>query len=327
MKWKYWIELYLHRHCSARGLQAKTIAAYAEALKMFRAFILVRDANMEPDRVKAADVLAYIEYLRDVRQNQNGTVNRQVVILTNFFKAVVAFGQLMPNDNPMAHFPKMKAPARKFKEALSEEEVKKLIEQPRADTIIGIRDRAIVSLIYGTGIRCSECANLLERNVDLDLGTIQVLGKGGDERVLPLNPAVVEFLRQYRQVRGRVGRDACFFKSRENSLMSRGAIFQRVRVLARKAKLFKKVSPHQLRHSFATHLVRIGTQIPVVRDLLGHRLLSSTQIYLHMTAQDLRQAVDRHPIGGLVQSLKELLPNVKLPFQYPPGTRFAFQRA
>lgn len=327
MKWNYWMELYLNRHCSARGLQAKTIAAYLEALKMFRKFITARVKNAEPDALKAADILAYVEYLRDVRLNQNGAVNRQVVILSNFFRAAVAFGQIVPNDNPVAHFPKMKAPARKFKETLSEDEVKKLIEQPRTDTIIGLRDRAMISLIYGTGIRCTECANLRERNADLDMATIRVLGKGGDERVLPLNSAVVEILRQYRQARGKVSKDSCFFKSRESASMSRGAIFQRVRHHAQQAKLHMKVSPHQLRHSFATHLVRLGTQIPVVRDLLGHRLISSTQIYIHMTAQDLRQAVDRHPIGALVQSLKELLPTIKLPFQYPPGTRYAFQRA
>lgn len=325
MKWKYWMQLYLERHCGARGLQAKTIGAYLEVLRMFRAFMLTRDENAGPDTVKIGDVLDYVEYLRDVRHNQNGAVNRQVVVLMNFYRAVVAFGQMQPNDNPMAHFPKMKAVPRKFKEALSEEEVKKLIENPRTDTILGLRDRALIALLYGTGIRVSECANLMERNVDFDAATVRVLGKGGDERVVPLNPRVIEMLRQYRSARGKIARDACFFKSRKSKGMTRGAIYERVQTHARLAHLQKKVSPHQLRHTFATHLVRLGTQIPVLRDLLGHRQLSSTQIYLHMTAYDLREAVGRHPIGVLVQSLKELLPNIRLPFQYPPGTRFTFQ--
>jgi integrase/recombinase XerD len=325
MKWQYWMDLYLGRHCSARGLQAKTIAAYLEVLRMFRTFMITKDENSGPDSVKMKDVLEYVEYLRDVRHNQNGAVNRQVVVITNFYRAAVAFGQMQPNDNPMTFFPKLKAVKRKFKDALSEDEVKKLIEQPRVDTILGIRDRAMISLLYGTGIRVTECCQLRERNVDLEHGTIRVLGKGGDERVVPLNSKVIEELRQYRTARGRAAKDAFFFKSRKSEGMTRGAVYERVTTHARLSRIPKHVSPHSLRHTFATHLVRIGTKIPVLRDLLGHRQISSTQIYIHMTAHDLRGAVDRHPIGKLVESLKELLPNVKLPFQYPPGMRFAFQ--
>jgi integrase/recombinase XerD len=326
MKWQYWMELYLERHCNVRGLQAKTIASYLEVLKMFRNFVTTRQENAGPDAVTSKDVLDYIEYLREVRHNQNAAVNRQVVVLRNFYSAVVAFGQMEPNQNPLAHFPKLKAPARKIKDTLSEDEVKKLIERPRTDTVLGIRDRALITLLYGTGIRASECAGLRECDADLEEATIRVLGKGGDERVVPLNPKVVEAMRQYRNARGKVAREARFFKSRKSDKMSRGAIYERVRTNARLSKIMKKVSPHRLRHTFATHLVRLGTKLPVLRDLLGHRQISSTQIYIHMTAEDLRGAVERHPIGALVQSLKELLPNVKLPFQYPPGMRFAFQK-
>jgi len=97
--------------------------------------------------------------------------------------------------------------------------------------------------------------------------------------------------------------------------MGRGAVYQRVRLHAQKARIGKRVSPHRLRHTFATHLVKAGVDIVTVRDLLGHRLITSTQIYLHMTAEDLRKAADRHPIGALIAKVADLLPDVKLPFQ------------
>lgn len=319
--------LYIERHCGARGLQPRTMAAYLEVLRMFQKFIEVRKPGCGPDKISAKDVLEYVDYLRQVRHNQASAVNRQVVVITNFYRAMVAMDQMEPRENPTAFFPKMKAPKRKILDVLTEEEVKRLIERPRGDTILGIRDRAIITLLYGTGIRATECSGLREKDVDLDENTVRVLGKGGDQRVVPLNIKVSETLRIYRAARGQVAKDAPFFRSRKSEGISRGAIYERVRTNARLSNIMKKVSPHRLRHTFATHLIRQGEKLVVLRDLLGHRQLSSTQIYIHMTAHDLREAVDRHPIAGLIQSLKELLPNTKLPFQYPPGTRYAFQRA
>jgi integrase/recombinase XerD len=103
--------------------------------------------------------------------------------------------------------------------------------------------------------------------------------------------------------------------------MSRGAIYQRVRVTARRARIGKVVSPHRLRHTFATHLVRAGVGLVTIRDLLGHQQITSTQIYLHVTAQDLRSAADRHPISRLLGTIEHLLPDVKLPFQYANRSR------
>ena len=97
--------------------------------------------------------------------------------------------------------------------------------------------------------------------------------------------------------------------------MSRGAIYERVRLNGRKAHLGKRVSPHRLRHSFATHLIRKGVGLQVVREMLGHRLITSTQIYLHITCEDLRKAAEHHPVSRLIEKVADLLPDVKLPFQ------------
>ena len=321
MTWEYWTCLYTQTHCVARGLRTSTIAAYQKTVEQFHEYIRLRQGNVEPGQVTARQVLEYVAHLRQDRGNGDAAVGRQVTILKNFYRAIVAMGHLEPAANPLAHFPRLKAKPRKLPVVLSEEEVHQLLASPPTDIVLGLRDRAILALLYGTGIRASECATLVEEDVDLMTDTIRVTGKGGHQRSIPLNVAVAESLKAYRQARGDVPRDEAFFRSRTGKAMSRGAIYERVRTHARRARITKRVSPHTLRHTFATHLVRIGETVVTIRDLLGHRSISSTQVYLHVTAEDLRSAAANHPIQRLAPTVELLLPNVKLPLQYAPQRR------
>jgi len=128
-------------------------------------------------------------------------------------------------------------------------------------------------------------------------------------------------MKTYRQVRGEINPKTCFFQSLRRMQMTRGAIYERVRKWSAVAKIEKAMSPHRLRHTFATHLVKAGVGIVTIRDLLGHRQISSTQIYLHTTAHDLKEAVEKHPIKKLMSDLEQLLPGVKLPWHYPPARK------
>ena len=163
MKWGYWITLFTGTHCTARGLRPLTIRAYQDALRQFRAYAEVRLDNRPPDAVSARDVLEYVEHLRRERNNGDSAINRHVTILKNFYRAIVAMGHLEPANNPMTLFPKIKAAPRKLPVVLSLEEVERLLEAPDTKTIIGLRDRALLTLLYGTGIRASECSSLRER--------------------------------------------------------------------------------------------------------------------------------------------------------------------
>jgi integrase/recombinase XerD len=321
MTWDLWISLYVEKHCTARGLATKTIAAYDATLKGFRDWAQFRLKGRGPNELTARDILEYVEYLRKERRNGASAVNRQVTILRNLYRAMVAMGQLDADKNPMAHFPRIKAAPSKLPVFLSEEETRTLLAQPGQDTVLGIRDRALLALLYGTGIRASECSGLKEEDVDLKDNTIRVLGKGGYERVVPLNVEVVRLLERYRKVRGAVMPKTAFFRSRRGAAMSRNAIYERVRTHAQRARIGRRVSPHRLRHTFATHLVKNGVPLVTIRDLLGHHCISSTQIYLHTTAEDLRQAANVHPVEHLVERLADLLPNVKVPFQWKPGEK------
>jgi site-specific recombinase XerD len=317
MKWSYWMALYLRTHCVARGLSPLSIAAYEATLVQFRAWIEQRTALKSPDRVNAREVLEYLEHLRRERDNGAAAINRTVTILRSFYRAIVAMGHLDSRDNPLIAFPKIKATPRKLPIVLDLEEVERLIATPKANTVLGVRDRALLSLLYGTGIRASECASLREGRVDLRALTVTVRGKGGHERTIPLHEEVALRLREYIQVRGPQLPAAPFFRSRRGRALSRGTIYERVRTLGRRARLAKPLSPHRLRHTFASHLVRQGENLVTIRDLLGHRQITSTQIYLHVTAQDLRAAANRHPISRLLGTIEHLLPNIRLPFQRP----------
>ena len=222
----------------------------------------------------------------------------------------------------MANFPKIKAARKKLPVFLSEDETRRLLATPRTDTVMGLRDRALLTLLYATGIRASECAGLTEADMDFENQTIRVMGKGGNERRIPLHKEVVQVLRQYQTSREPVGRREAFFRSRGGRGLSRNAIYERVHRYGRKAKIDKELSPHRLRHTFATHLMKAGERLNTIQELLGHRCISSTQIYLHTTAEDLRSAAIKHPVEHLINRIADLLPNVKLPFQWPPGEKF-----
>lgn len=317
MKWSFWIDLYIRTHCVARGLRPLTLAAYEAALNQFHEWVRVMRADVAPDQIVARDVLAYLQHLRDVRGNGASAVNRAVVVLRRFYCAMVAMGYLDHASNPLIGFPSIKAVPRKLPVALSAEQVGRLLDEPEVDTVIGLRDRALLALLYGTGIRASECASLRSGQVDLAQLTITVQGKGGHERSIPLNPQLADLLRIYMNARGPALPTAPFFRSRFGRLLSRGSVYERVRTWGQRSRVGFPLSPHRLRHTFATHLMRSGVDLVNLRKLLGHRLLTSTQVYLHVTADDLRTAVARHPISSLLNTVKHLFSDGPLPFQRP----------
>jgi site-specific recombinase XerD len=317
VKWSYWISLYIRTHSVARGLRPLSLAAYEATLVQFSAWFCLKHPDASPDQVIARDVLEYLQHLRDERGNGDSAVNRVLTILRQFYRAIVAMGHLDHKDNPLIGFPSIKSVPRKLPVFLATEQMSRLITEPKQDTVIGLRDRALLALLCGSGIRASEAASLRCRQVDVVRLTICVCGKGGHERSIPLNPQLALVMQQYERARGASSPSAPYFRSRFGGPLSRGSIYERVRTWGQRSHVGIPISPHRLRHTFATHLVRSGVGLVTIRDLLGHRQITSTQIYLHVTAEDLRAAAARHPIGTLLSTVKHLLPVGRLPFQRP----------
>ncbi|HUG23382.1 tyrosine-type recombinase/integrase, partial [Piscinibacter sp.] len=242
MTWQYWMQAYTRTFCTARGLRPKTIAAYEATLRQFHEYARVALADKPPERISTREALEYLQHLREVRHNGDSAINRTATILKSFYRAMVTMGYLAPRDNPMAGLPSIKATPRKLPVFLSVEEVDQLLATPPADTLIGLRDRAVLALLYGTGVRASECAGLREGDVDFDQGTVSVTGKGGHQRTVPMNNTVREAMQLYRRHRGPALPRAPFFRSRRGNGLSRAAIYERVRTSGHRAKIRRRIS-------------------------------------------------------------------------------------
>jgi site-specific recombinase XerD len=319
--WDLWIDLYTETWCVGRNLAASTIVAYRDVLRQFKAWATCQHSALEPTRLTTRIVLDYVVYLRETRENGDASISRTIFVLKNFFRAMGAFGQLEPSENPMRGFPAMRKQHVKLPTWLDSDEVRRLLASPPTDTVLGLRDRAILILLYATGIRASECAGVLEEWIDLEQRTIRVFGKGGRERVIPLNRRAVDALRVYRQARGEVGPRDRFFRTKAGRGLNRKIVYDRVRKYAVKAKMTKRVTPHTLRHTCATHLVQRDVNIVTIRDILGHRQITSTQVYLHTTAHELKQVAQDHPVGRLAPQVASLLEGVRIPIDHPPRRR------
>jgi len=319
--WDCWIDLYTETWCTGRNLAPSTIACYRDLLRQFETWAEDRFAITSPAEVKMRVVLEYVNYLRDERHNGDSAVGRAVVVLKNFYAAMTAFGHLEANSDPMARFPAMKKRREKLPTFLTSSELEKLLEAPKTDTLLGLRDHTILRVLYATGIRASECSGMLEEWVDLGERTIKVLGKGGRERVIPLNRRAVAALRQYRRQRGPISPTKVFFRKKDGGPINRKIVYQRVKKYAAIAGITKRVSPHTLRHTCATHLLQRDENIVTIQKLLGHEQITSTQIYFHTTAEDLREMAADHPMQHLSITVASIIEGVRLPIDHPPRRR------
>lgn len=314
MRWDYWIDEYLSKYCMAKGLAATSIRTYEDVLRDFAKKMTELGRN-DPSTVEIRDVFEYLEYLKTERGNGQASVFKNSGVVRNFFYGLEALGLILPNSNPMRTFRRVKPPPRKFRDVLSKKEVKRLLEATDDKTIVGLRDKAMFMLMYSSGIRASECAGLKECDIDFEGAQIKVLGKGSHERTIPLSETAARCLKNYRRARGEVGLRGKFFKTRLGDGISRKGIYDRLKIYLKVARIFKKISPHNLRHTFATHTIKQGVNIVTLKELLGHRSIMSTMVYIRMTMLDLRKAIEAHPVNEFSDIVDTYLPGVRLPYQ------------
>lgn len=315
MKWDYWIYRYVHNYCIVRGLKKESINTYEIGLANFQAYMINEKGKQEPKGIKITDIFDYLDHLRTVKGNGQASINKNSGIIKNFYEGLVSLDYLDYYENPMRDFKKMKAPPSKMRDILSRKEMKRLLSVTDEKTILGIRDRAMMLLLYTTGIRASELCLLKEKDVDLIGYSIKVMGKGQRERTVPLNEETVRYLKKYKKVRGRVSRIASFFRTRLGTGVTRKGLYDRIKKYVRVAKIRKTISAHNLRHSFATDMINRNVSLVTVQKILGHRCIASTIRYLRITIQDLRDAIKKHPVSEFNDILNKHLGDVRLPYQ------------
>ncbi len=289
------VEQYLDHLNFERGLSPRTIDAYRRDLLRFVEFA-GGEGRSDPESVTSADVRAYVLHLSGLGLAPT-SVRRAQSALRTYFGFLLEEGISDQDPTEGLESPKVGRP---LPDVLGSEEVLGLLEAPRLDSPVYWRDKAILEVLYATGVRVSELIGLKLANLDLELGLCTVSGKGAKERMVPLGGPARVALRRYLQDvrleldRGRSGGHV--FLNRKGRSLSRTAIWNLVREAARAAGLSKKVSPHTLRHTFATHLLEGGADLVAVQELLGHADISTTQIYTHLDREYLRSVHKKyHP--------------------------------
>jgi integrase/recombinase XerD len=236
--------------------------------------------------LRGVDELQLILYLGALRRAQMApaTVMRRLSALRGFYRHLVK-EELLASD-PTANLPAARL-IHHLPSVLSIEEVEQLLAQPRGDTTRGLRDRALLELLYATGLRVSELVGLRRGDLNLDQGLVRCLGKGGKERIVPVGEPACRAVRAYLEARHDAA-PALFLGNKGKSL-TRVAFWRIISRYARQAGLRATVSPHTLRHSFATHLLDGGADLRTIQELLGHASIATTQIYTHVSVDRLRE--------------------------------------
>ena len=284
---KFRAEQYAEHLNFERGLSPLTVSAYGRELERFITFAVMKGRN-DPSSVGADDVRDYVFHLGDVGLGPS-SVSRAQSALRTYFSFLMEEGVLESDPTEGLQSPRV---ARPLPEVLDAAAVAALLEAPRVDSSVHWRDRAILEFLYATGVRVSELVGLLLTNLDLEEGLCTVFGKGSKERMVPLGrPACAALSRYLHEVRPALekgkGRGYVFLNQRGRPL-SRTAVWKIVKAAARLAGIEGSVSPHVLRHTYATHLLEGGADLVAVQELLGHADISTTQIYMHLDLQYLR---------------------------------------
>ena len=269
---------YLHLE---RGLSANTITAYRRDLTAFTDQLAARRVT-DLGAVQRPEIMQYLLGLKG-RGLKPSSLARKLVAIKVWFR-YLARERVIPQDpTSVLETPRM---WKTLPDVLTVDEVTRLLARPDPRQSQGIRDRALLELLYATGMRVSEAVTLTHNDLQLDLSFVRCIGKGSKERIVPLGKVAVKAVRAYlEKVRPALdkGRQApAVFLNRRGTRLSRQTAWHLVRQYARQARIAKRITPHTLRHSFATHLLERGADLRVVQELLGHANIATTQIYTHM---------------------------------------------
>ena len=272
-----------------KGLAANSLAAYARDLKKYNDFCATAGAVSGPEQVHG-----YLDHLYRSGLGSR-SVARHLTTLRNFYRFLLAEGRTGADPTENIGAPKQWQTIPKF---LNLEQINAILKAMDPTRPNGLRDRAMFELLYACGLRVSELCRVLTADVNLDLGVLRVTGKGNKQRMIPVGRAALDAVRAWleggrpRLLNGRPSR--YLFVTARGGCLTRQAFWKLLAGYGRKAGIFHNLSPHVLRHSFATHLLEGGADLRSVQAMLGHADISTTQIYTHVMRSRLREQLDRH---------------------------------
>jgi len=288
------VEEFLNYLLIERGLAQNTIAAYKKDLTSFLEFLKKLDISL--DAVEQGHFRAYLLFLKK-KKRAASTISRNIAALKTFFKFLQQERYITENIASDLESPKKD---KKLPKVLSIKEVDKLLAQPKTNSAIGSRDKAMLEVLYATGMRVSELLNLGINNLNLEMGYIRCLGKGSKERIIPIGSQAVASLNIYlswgRNKLLKNLEEQAVFLNQHGRKMTRQGFWKIIKKYAKDADINNEITPHILRHSFATHLLENGADLRAVQEMLGHADISTTQIYTHLTQSRINQVFKQtHP--------------------------------
>jgi integrase/recombinase XerD len=281
-----WIDRFTQYLRIEKGLSLNTLSAYGRDLTLYAEYLQERDvANVEPETVSG-----FITFLYDQGRKARSAA-RALSAVRGLHRFLILEGATSENPTAVVELPKAWSPLPHF---LTFDEVDRLLAAPDTSTPSGLRDRAMLEVLYATGLRVSELVGLTLDAIDLDNSFVRTIGKGDKERIVPLGESAIASVREYL-AEGRLKQTSPYlFLNYRGKRLTRAGFWLILRGHGERAEIQKKISPHMLRHSFATHLLERGADLRSVQLMLGHADISTTQIYTHVIRERLKQIYQSH---------------------------------
>jgi integrase/recombinase XerD len=283
-----------------RSLSRNSVEAYIRDVEKLKQFIGIKHQALDPTKISAKNLQEFLEYITELELSAHSQA-RILSGLKGFFKYLMFEDRIKKDPTALIEGPRL---GRKLPDTLSFPEIEKLLNAIDLSKPEGARNRAMVEVLYSSGLRVSELVDLKLNNVYADSGFLRVVGKGNKERLVPIGRDALKFLAIYTgEIRGktplkspRKGFESHVFLNRNGSKLTRVMVFTIIKKLALDIGLKKTISPHTFRHSFATHLIEGGADLRAVQEMLGHESITTTEIYAHLDRDYLRQVIQEfHP--------------------------------
>ncbi|MDP2644539.1 MAG: site-specific tyrosine recombinase XerD [Desulfobacterales bacterium] len=289
------VDQYMNYLLVEKGLSNQTLLAYSSDLKRYADFLETKSIQ-NPSEDDTTEIISYLIHLRNTGLIPKSRA-RHLVTLRGFYRFLVQQKILQRDPAAMVELPKS---GLKLPDVLSVQEIKMLLDSPDTQKLLGVRDAAMIELLYAAGLRVSELVNLKLHDVSMDAGFVRVFGKGSKERIVPIGTYAREkigtYLKNARPILLKNRVSVHLFVARAGKPMTRQGFWKLLRRYAVQANISKKITPHSLRHSFASHLLEGGADLRTVQILLGHVDISTTQIYTHVAREHLKRIHEKyHP--------------------------------
>ena len=280
---------FMHFLVVEKGLATNTIMSYERDLKSYLQYLKNVESIHSLNEVQRVHIVHFLRFLKEQGKSSK-TLARHIASIRSFHQFLLRDKAVEQDPSVLIETPRLE---RNLPKVLNLQEVEKLLDSPKINNHYGLRDKAMLELLYATGIRVSELIGLDMDNIHLNMGFIRCIGKGNKERIIPIGRTAVDAIKLYLE-NGRAHfasskhRDEALFLNHQGKRLTRQGFWKILKKLTKEAGIEKELTPHTLRHSFATHLIENGADLRAVQEMLGHADISTTQIYTHVTKTRLK---------------------------------------